>query len=154
MSKPIYASFTQGFSEEKPDCWRCGECCMIIPVEIKKEEIELISKRLKVSERRLFIESITDDFDKANVLPDQWSELISGEGWIRAPCLFLDWEVRHGKKRAHCKIYKIRPKECKIFFCGRDSPDEPLSPRKYVFRLSGNQVEVAERILAEDRQRF
>lgn len=152
MSKPIYASFKSGFSKDKPDCWRCGECCMIIPVEIRQDEIDLISKRLKPSERLLFLNSITQDFEEANVLPDQWSELISGEGWMKAPCIFLEWEERHGKKRAHCRIYKIRPRECRIFFCGRDNPDEHLNPYKYVFRLDSNQIEVAERILAKGKE--
>jgi len=139
-----FISLAKGFHYDSPKCARCGDCCMQIPPEVSEKEIEMIKMHLNLKERKLFEMSLTTDFSKADprfhyekMLPIP----LSGRGvaWIQAPCPFVGFEKRKGKTRAICKIFKIRPRVCRRFFCGKESLDEQLNGRKYKYELSEDE---------------
>lgn len=153
MSKQVYASIAHGFTRTKPPCFRCGTCCQRIPIEISAEERDRIALHLKSKEKRLFFASITTDFEEANVLPDQgWNTLTFGVGWLRAPCMFIDWEKRKGRVRADCRIYKIRPDMCRKFYCGRQSEDEIFSPLNFTYRCESEENFISKRLLGKRKE--
>ena len=118
-----------------PKCFRCGDCCLRIPVELTKEEIERIAKHLNPKERKIFYQNLTKNPLEANPIDGHLMPTLTKEAWLKAPCMFLTW-TKDGK--AKCKIYPIRPHMCRIFYCGRKSPDEPLNARKYIYEIEIN----------------
>jgi len=131
-----YISIANGVRTERPKCFKCGDCCSEIPVELMKEEVELLARHLHGVERKLFLASITTDFQAANVLPKQLKPRMTGIGWLKAPCMFL----KYHRGKARCKIYHIRPIMCQTFWCGRTSTDQPLTTTKYTLKLSTKVV--------------
>lgn len=80
--------------EEKIDCTKCGNCCKVLKLMLDKEDIERISKYLNISE---------DDFINKYLIKNKDGDF----EFKRKPCVFL--------VDNKCKIYDIRPKECKEF---------------------------------------
>jgi len=128
----LYGSILKGLRKKKPKCFRCGDCCLRIPVELTKEEIERIAKHLSPKERKIFYQNLTKNPLEANPIDGYRMVPLTKEAWLKTPCMFLAW-TKDGK--AKCKIYKIRPFMCRIFWCGKDKPDEPLNPLKYTYRM-------------------
>lgn len=146
--RKLYVFVEKGYHLDNPHCFRCGDCCNRIPVEILQEEIDLISKRLNEHWRKLFLDSLTtenrvaDPIDGVNMLP-----LSTGAAWIKAPCIFLDWEWKRksGENfRSFCTIYKFKPHICSIFHCGKSARDEPLLVSRYKYFLSPSFRQVLE----------
>ena len=140
----IFMSIEQGFHKDNPHCFRCGDCCQRIPPELTKEEIDLIMSRLNQREKQIFKDSLTTDPQIADPI-DVVRVPLSKTAWIKAPCCFLDFEKKKGKKRAFCRIYKFRPEMCRIFFCGKESLNEPLLLTKYKFEMSGKFLDSMKR---------
>jgi len=148
----------KGFHYDNPKCFRCGDCCTLIPPEVSEEEVGIIKKHLNAKERKLFEASLTTDFSKAdprfhyeNILP---IPLTKGVAWIQAPCLFLEFEERKGKKRATCKLFKVRPRVCQRFFCGKESKEEHLNERQYKFELTPEEETELKKMDAKSRTEF
>jgi len=134
MTSYLYSSIFKGLRKQKPKCFRCGDCCLRICPELTKDEIKRIAKRLSQKQRKMFLQNLTKNPYEANPIDAYFFKTTSltKEAWLKIPCMFLGW-TKDGK--AKCKIYKIRPLICKIFWCGKEKPDEPLSPAKYTYRM-------------------
>jgi len=50
-----YISREKGIHHEKPKCFRCGDCCIRVPVEVTEKEIKLILLHLNTKEKSLFL---------------------------------------------------------------------------------------------------
>ena len=76
------------------DCCKCGNCCKLYDITVDKNDIEVISEYLELSENDFIEKYLTAD----------------GEGYkIKdKPCCFLDAD---GK----CRIYAVRPNVCRDF---------------------------------------
>lgn len=143
-----YMSIAKGFSDEKPHCFRCGDCCVSIPVEISQVEIDLIQKRLNRKEKRLFFDSVTVNWRDAGRPDEPRPRLTLGMGWVRVPCMFLEWKERKGKERAKCKVYYVRPQMCRNFYCGKSNPDEPLNMLKYTYPVKYDEYKAGKLLRA------
>jgi len=138
MTKKVFISVEKGYHADSPFCFRCGDCCSRVPVEVTQQEIDLVKSRLNQRERQLFLSSLTTNPLLANPIDKVMLPLIKGVAWIKMPCCFLEFEEHGNRKRAACKIYKFRPEICRIFHCGKEREDEPLQSRKYKYLLSEN----------------
>jgi len=126
---------------------------MEIPPELSEEEITIITQHLSAKERKMFLDNLTRDMHEADPHKDYYALLPSSRdhAWLKAPCMFLDFEVKKGKKRATCRIFKIRPRMCRMFFCGRKRLEEPLMPSRYKYEL--RDQELIERLKVIQRMR-
>ncbi|MBA7690391.1 hypothetical protein ES703_98917 [subsurface metagenome] len=143
MSKDrtVYFSLAKGIRHERPRCFRCGDCCTYIPIEVQKEEAELIVKHIGKSKGEKFLKSITRDWETANVLQNQiLTSLTSGIGWIIAPCMFIKIKIKNGRRRTICEIYHVRPRICRSFYCGKDERSEQLNVNKYTYTKKESQI--------------
>ncbi len=80
---------------EKTDCLACANCCRTTPALVNKEDINRISKHLKLSSK---------EFIKTYLLQDYNGEYIIR----RVPCTFLQDDNT-------CKIYEVRPEACRRY---------------------------------------
>jgi Fe-S-cluster containining protein len=108
-------------------CFKCGECCRVVPPEIILEEQINIYRHLSPEQRKLFRENLTDDIEvageryfelygrPATLNEDKATMRLIGK-WLKSPCMFL--------KDKKCSIYEIRPLVCRKFYCGRRTTPE------------------------------
>lgn len=77
------------------DCLECANCCKTTGPLFTSQDIERISKYLKLKPQQFFEAYLQVDEDKDTVLKE-------------LPCHFLDFENK-------CMIYDVRPKACKEY---------------------------------------
>lgn len=77
------------------DCLACANCCKTTPALLSNEDINRISKHLKLNTKDFIIQYTRKDNDGDTVLKT-------------TPCVFLDIDNK-------CKIYEIRPFACKDY---------------------------------------
>lgn len=74
------------------DCLQCGNCCKTTPALIINEDINRISKHLKIS---------TKEFLQKYVVKDNDGDFV----FRQTPCVFLGSDN-------YCSIYEVRPNAC------------------------------------------
>jgi Fe-S-cluster containining protein len=132
----LFLSAERGFHYTQFSCFRCGDCCSRIPVEVSQQEIDRIKRSLKDDKSKLFIESLTTDPKVADPFEPILPLSSKGVAWIRMPCLFVDYELVEGKRRSVCRIYAIRPEICRLFHCGKQSVDDALRTQRYKYLMT------------------
>ncbi len=80
---------------EEIDCLKCGNCCKTTPPLLINEDINRISKHLKIS---------TKNFLEKYVVKDEDGDLI----FNHTPCIFLGLDN-------YCSIYEARPNACREY---------------------------------------
>jgi len=82
------------YYSSKIDCTKCGNCCIALEPVINKNDLNHLSKGLKIS-----ITKVKEKYTKI----DEDGDMI----FKHKPCVFLE-----NKK---CKIYSSRPSDCKSY---------------------------------------
>lgn len=82
---------------EKIDCLKCANCCKTANPTLFQDDIERISKHLKIS---------TEEMEHAYLVPEE--NKVNTWEMNTKPCPFLD-------KENLCTIYEVRPFACKDF---------------------------------------
>ncbi|SFJ61497.1 YkgJ family cysteine cluster protein [Myroides guanonis] len=77
------------------DCLECANCCKTTGPLFTQQDVERISKYLKIKPQQFFDNYLRIDEDKDTVLKE-------------LPCHFLDFENK-------CMIYDVRPKACREY---------------------------------------
>ncbi len=77
------------------DCLECANCCKTTGPLFTPQDVERISKYLKIKPQQFFDNYLRVDEDKDTVLKE-------------LPCHFLDYENK-------CMIYDVRPKACREY---------------------------------------
>ena len=77
------------------DCLKCANCCKTTPALVDNEDVNRISKHLRISPKEFVTKHVTKDADGDTVLN-------------RTPCTFLGADNK-------CTIYEVRPFACKDY---------------------------------------
>ncbi len=77
------------------DCLHCANCCKTTPALVSNEDINRISKHLKISSKDFILKYVTKDDDDDTILK-------------KTPCTFLNPNNK-------CAIYEVRPFACKDY---------------------------------------
>ncbi len=82
---------------EDIDCIECGKCCMELEINFQIEEIDRLTKYLKIDKEKFITESTKPDQDA-----DTNTLYLNSK-----PCQFL--------KDKKCTIYELRPEQCNSY---------------------------------------
>ncbi|RLE45720.1 YkgJ family cysteine cluster protein [Candidatus Woesearchaeota archaeon] len=114
--------------EKKIDCTKCGNCCKEMSPVLTLEDIERISKKLKISK---------GDFLKKYTERNEDKDIV-----FKLPCPFL--------QNNKCSIYEIRPKECKEF----PHLDKDISFRCHQFFSNAEICPIVFNVLENAKEEF
>ena len=94
IQKLIKKADTAAWSEV--DCLDCANCCKTMTPTFKKAEIKAIAERVKMTEKKYFDKYLKVDDDNGDIVNQN------------TPC-------QHLGKDNKCKVYDIRPNDCRTF---------------------------------------
>lgn len=98
------------------DCLHCANCCKTTPALLSNEDINRISKHLKISAKDFISRYVIKDDDEDSVLN-------------KTPCTFLGTDNK-------CSIYAVRPFACK------DYPHTNRKKMQQVLELTVKNTEI------------
>lgn len=119
-----HKDFPNATAQNKKRCVKCANCCWQRPCSLSTNDVEKISKFLKISKEKLFETKLCVDkiSDKFVLLPIRHEQKNCAGGFLdwrrtydhRTPCIFNNEETRL------CEIHKVKPEGGKKMSCFKE----------------------------------